>query len=42
MGKGFAYPPEIFTNPEFARTVPLTDMDSDDIRVEVINPNFIG
>ena len=42
MGKGFAYPPEIFTNPEFARTVPLTDTDSDEIGVEVTNPNFIG
>ena len=42
MGKGFAYPPEIFTNPEFAKTIPLTDTDSEEIEVEVTNPNFIG
>ena len=42
MGKGFAYHPEIFTNPEFAKTVPLTDTYSDEIGVEVSNPNFIG
>ena len=35
------YHPEIFTNPEFARTVPLTDMDSEEIEVVVTNPNFI-
>ena len=40
MGKGFMYPPEIFTNPEFAKTVPLTDTDSEE--VEVTNPNFRG
>ena len=39
-GKGFAYPPEIYTNPEFAKTITLTDMDNDE--VEVTNPNFIG
>ena len=39
-GKGFTYPPEIFTNPEFAKTIPLTDMDSEE--VEVTTPNFIG
>ena len=42
MGKGFAYPPEIYTNPEFASTVPLTDTDSDEVGVDIINPNFIG
>ena len=40
MGKGFAYPPEIFTNPEFTKTIHLTDMDNEE--VEVTNPNFIG
>ena len=40
MGKGFAHPPEIFTNPEFTKTIPLTDTDSEE--VEVTNPNFIG
>ena len=40
MGKGFTYPPDIFTNPEFAKTIPITDMDSEE--VEVPNPNFIG
>ena len=39
-GKGFAYPPEIYTNPEFAKTITLTDMDNDE--VEVTNLNFIG
>ena len=42
MGKGFAYPLEIFTNPEFAKTVPFTDMDCKEIEVEVTNPNFMG
>ena len=42
MGKGFAYPPELFTNPEFAKTVPLSDTDCDIVGVEVANPNFIG
>ena len=41
-GKGFVYPPKIFTNPEFAKTVPLTDMDNDEIDEVVTNPNFIG
>ena len=40
MGKGFTYPTEICTNPEFAKTVPLTHMDSDG--VEVTKSNFIG
>ena len=42
MGKGFSYPPEIFTNPEFAKTVSFSDMDCDEIGVEVTNPNFVG
>ena len=39
-GKGFAYPPEIFTNPELAKTISLTDTNNDE--VEVTNPNFVG
>ena len=39
-GEGFSYPPEILTNSEFAKIVPLTE--SDDNEVEVVNPNFIG
>ena len=39
-GKGFAYPSEIFTNPQFSRTMPLTDMDSEEIGVDVTNPNL--
>ena len=39
-GKGFAYPPEIYTNPDFAKRISLTDTDNDD--VEIINANFIG
>ena len=42
MGKGFAYPPELFTNPEFAKTVPLSDIDNDIVEAQVANPNFIG
>ena len=42
MVKGFAYPPKIFTDPEFAKTVPLSDTDCDEIGVEVTNPNFVG
>ena len=38
--KGFAYPPEIFSNLEFAKTITLTDTDNDD--VEKTSPNFIG
>ena len=40
MGESFVYPPEIFTNPEFAKTVPLSDTDSDEIGVEVTNPTL--
>ena len=39
-GEGFSYPSKIFTNPEFAKTILLTESDDDEI--EVINPNFIG
>ena len=39
-GKGFTYPPEIYTNLEFAKTITLTDTDNDD--AEITNPNFIG
>ena len=42
MGKGFAYPPKLFTNPEFAKTVPISDTDNDIVETEVANPNFIG
>ena len=38
-GKGFSYPPEVYTNLDLANTIPLTDTDND---VEVTNPNFIG
>ena len=40
MGTSFTYPPEIFINSEFAKTVTLTDTDNDE--GEVTNPNFIG
>ena len=39
-GEGFSYPPKIFTNHEFAKTILLTELDDEEI--EVINPNFIG
>ena len=38
-GKGFSYPPEIFTNLDLANKIPLTDTGND---VDVTNPNFIG
>ena len=38
-GKGFLYPPEVYTNLDMANTIPLTDTDND---IEVTNPNFIG
>ena len=41
-GKGFAYSPELFTNPECAKTVPLSDTDGDIAEAEVANPNIIG
>ena len=37
-GKGFTYPPEIYTNLEVAKTIALTDTDNDD--VEITTPNF--
>ena len=37
-GKGFVYPPEIYTYPEFSKTITLTDTDNDD--VEITNPRF--
>ena len=40
-GEGFSYPPKVFTNPEFAKTIPLTESDDND-EIEVINSNFIG
>ena len=39
-GEGFAYAPKIFTNPNFATTIPLTETEND--RVELTNNNFIG
>ena len=42
MGKGFAYPPELFTNPESAKTVHLSDTHNDIVEAEVVNFNFIG
>ena len=40
-GDGLSYLPEIFTNPEFSKTIPLIESDDDD-EMEVVNPNFIG
>ena len=39
-GKGFAYPPQIYTNPDFAKTITRTDTDNDDVEITI--PNFIG
>ena len=39
-GEGFAYAPQIFTNPNYAMTTPLTD--SENSEVEVTNKHFIG
>ena len=38
--EGFAYAPKIFTNPNYAVTVPLTE--SEDNEVELVSKNFIG
>ena len=38
-GKGSLYPPEVYTNPDLANTIPLTDTDND---VDVTDPNFMG
>ena len=35
-------PPELFTNPEFGKTVPLSDTDNNIVETEVANPNFKG
>ena len=39
-GEGFAYAPTIFTNPNYAATIPLTESKSS--KVELTNTNFIG
>ena len=39
-GEGFSYAPKIFTNPEFAATIPLTKLE--DNQVELTNRNFTG
>ena len=39
-GGGFAYAPKIFTNPNYAATVPLTE--SENSEVELTSKNFIG
>ena len=39
-GEGFDYAPKIFTSPEFATTIPLTELE--DNQVELTNKNFIG
>ena len=39
-GEGFAYAPNIFTNPSYATTMPLTE--SEDYEVELTYKNFIG
>ena len=39
-GEGFAYTPKIFTNPDYAKTIPLTESENGE--VELTNKNFIG
>ena len=39
-GEGFSYAPKIYTNPEFAVTIPLSE--SEDNQVELTNKHFIG
>ena len=39
-GEGFAYAPKIFTNPDYAATIPL--VESEKSEVELTNKNFIG
>ena len=39
-GAGFAYAPKIFTNPNYAATIPL--IESENSEVELTNNNFIG
>ena len=38
-GEGFAYAPKIYTNPNYAITVPLTE--SEDNELELVPKNFI-
>ena len=38
VGQGFRYPPQVFTDPEFAATVPQTEEEEE----EVSNNKFIG
>ena len=38
VGQGFRYPPQVFTDPEFAATVPQMEEEEE----EVSNNNFIG
>ena len=38
-GEGFPYLPKVITNPEFAKIIPLTE--SEDNEIEIVNPNFI-
>ena len=38
-GKGFSFPPEVFTYLDLDNAIPLTDTDND---VDVTNQNFIG
>ena len=35
MGEGFGYPPQVFSNPEFATNIPHTEEEEDRV-------NFIG
>ena len=39
-GEGFSFAPKIFTNSEFAATIPLTE--TEDNQIELTNKNFIG
>ena len=39
VGQGFRYPPQVFTDPEFAATVPQTEEEEEE---EVSNNKFIG
>ena len=39
-GEGFAYAPKVFTNPNYAVTIPLTELEKSE--VELTNTNFIG
>ena len=39
-GEGFAYAPKVFTNPNYAITVPLTETEGSEL--EIMHKNFIG